>query len=102
MSVFARNCWYWGYLNEHIECELSKLPDSRWTMIRLHELDVQRDRLFHFLGVAPAPVNVRRLNVSTATTVPWARWSTLQQADFERWCGPGMDRWYPGWKEQSR
>jgi acetyltransferase-like isoleucine patch superfamily enzyme len=102
MSVFARNCWYWGYLNEQIECQLSKLPDARWTMIRLHKLDAQRARLFHFLGVAPAPVDVKRLNVSTATTVPWARWSTQQQTDFERWCGPGMDRWYPEWKERSR
>jgi len=99
LSAFERNCWYWSHVNSQIESQLTALPDDRWLTIRLEGLDHKTDAIFEFLGVDPVPVPMARLNVAHYPVERWENWDGSERSAFERWCGDGMDRWYPGWRD---
>lgn len=102
MSTFERNCWRWTYVNETIESQLGLLADDRWTLLRVEEIDPTLERCFSLLGVEPEPVTLLRENVADYSVREWRRWDERRRDAFERWCGAGMDRWYPAWQEGWR
>jgi len=65
----------------------------------LEGLDHKTDAIFEFLGVDPVPVPMARLNVAHYPVERWENWDGSERSAFERWCGDGMDRWYPGWRD---
>jgi hypothetical protein len=98
MTAFAKNCWYWAHVNRVIGVELAGMPPERWMTLRLEDLEARGDEVVRFLGVAPVPAGGLRENPSRRVVVPPRDWSEAEHRDFERWCGPTMDRWYPEWR----
>jgi hypothetical protein len=98
MTPFAKNCWYWAYVNRVIGAEVDRLPASRWMPLRLEDIATENAEVFRFLDVAPVPAAARRENPSRREVVPPTEWSPAEREAFERWCGDAMDRWYPGWR----
>jgi hypothetical protein len=101
LGLFEKNCWHWAYVNAGIESVLSALSPERWRRVRLEELERQAAELFRFLGVAPVPAAVEQENRATYAVTRWQQWSGAERRAFEQWCGEGMDRWYPGWRDAS-
>ena len=95
MSAFEKNCWYWGYVNRTIEAALAGRPETRWLRVRLEDLADRVGDVFDLVGVDRRAVSVERHNAGRGAK---PNWTTAEDAAFERWCGPGMDRWYPDWR----
>jgi len=94
MNCFERCCWYWSYWNDLIEKQLLEIDRSQWIMIKLHELNLKEKELSDFLGV---PVNLESLQVKNkAKYIPLKQdlWSEDQKTVFEKWCGPGLKKWF--------
>lgn len=95
MSAFEKNCWYWAYVNRTIEASTGRLGADRCHRVRLEDLTDEMPALLDFLRVEPSPVAVGRHNAGRGRAPGW---SEAEEEAFVRWCGPGMDRWYPGWQ----
>ncbi|MCC2670174.1 MAG: lacA, partial [Armatimonadetes bacterium] len=102
MTAHEKNCWYWQYWNTRIEQQFARLPPERTLLVRLEELQERIAEVQQFVGVTPLPLEVPRSNAvrpeDQHRLKAWERWTKDQQAVFERRCGAGMDRWYPGWR----
>ncbi len=110
MSTFAKNCWYWGYLNHTIKQQLDKLPKDRWVLVKLEELQKSLNQIYGLLNVESYDLEVPKLN--TAISIPkynmqrnkltgWQSWTPDQCNEFDKWGGPMMDYLYSGWKEDK-
>lgn len=95
MSTFERNCWYWAYVNELIETQLSLLPVDRYMMIRLEDIQGEFEKIHSFLGLDPESQRVPQLNTATDNVINWDNWSSDEARIFNKWCGNFMERWYP-------
>lgn len=101
MSVFAKNCWYWSYVNTRIQEQLEQLPRARWMQVRLEELGESVDGLFQFVGVEPVETRTQRANAADYAINKHEAWSADMKAAFATFCGKGMDQWYPGWNKEE-
>lgn len=102
LSRFEKSCWNWQYVNERIETDMAALGPDRWRMVRLEELGSRAADLCRFLDVDPMALKVETHNRAPQTIRRWKQWSEAEHAAFERWCGAGMSRWYPGERGASR
>ena len=53
-SQFERIAWHWAETHRHAQTELQKLPQERWTQVKLEELVSSRDvaaRVLEFIGL---------------------------------------------------
>ena len=102
MSKFEKICWDWLYMNEGIEQRLAQVSADRWLQVRLEELHVRMPEILRFLAVtATAPIQVERHNATAPSQrLGWSAWGEAERRIFEKWCGAGMDRWYPGWRKE--
>jgi hypothetical protein len=101
LDPFARCCWYWAYTNRLIEREIGRLRLTA-LCLPIERLNARLPALWEFLGLdGPPPVQVPRSNTASGgTPLDWRLWSRREQAVFRAWCGPVMDRHYPGWREE--
>ena len=100
LDNFSKNCWYWAWTNQKIEHDL-KMTKARYKLVRLEELSSKLPEVASFLGVnlqksIEVPVmNVAQKGKGKTTKIQY--WDSSQRAAFKLWCGPLMDRLYPGW-----
>lgn len=97
LSPFERNCWYWYYVNDHIERSLAALPQNRWICVALENLMSELDRIFAFLGVERIEVNVPHRNKAQTRPRYYNEWTSAEMETFARWCGNMMNKMYPNW-----
>jgi acetyltransferase-like isoleucine patch superfamily enzyme len=100
LSVFERNCWYWGYVNKEIERQITALPPERKYVVKSEALIHRAAQLCAYLNIAPSGLKTLP-SISTDkpdAALAWTLWSPEENAACERWCAAGMDRWYPGWR----
>lgn len=95
MSTFARNCWYWAYVNQTIESSLEAIPPAQSIRFSLSELNRDVTPLTEFLNAPPEAISPRHANRAKVGQKPahWQAWSAEQHEEFETYCGPGMTRW---------
>ncbi len=98
MSVFAKTCWYWNYVNCRIEEELRRLPKERWEFVRLEELPKECPRMLQLLNVKYVPLSVSVHNEARRPVKKWDAWDLQERQIFEHGCALGMDRWYHDWR----
>ena len=101
LPLFEKNCWHWNYINVGIERDLLAIGQDRWRRVRLEDLSDGIAEAYRFLRVEPAPVRVETHNQGNYPVRRWQQWSTAETEAFARWCGAGMDRWYPGWRKSD-
>ena len=94
MNSFQRNCWYWTYVNQTIERDLSAIPKSQTMVLRLEDLEDRASEVLEFLGMDAVDLQVRTSNAAFYSKLGPDSWSPQQRADFENWCGPLMRRLY--------
>jgi hypothetical protein len=97
MDAFERNCWFWAWWNDLIEHSLREC-ESRSFFVRLEQLQENTSALLSFLDVSTADLRPEKLNAAKYSVKRWTSWSEEQRQCFEKWCGTGMDKWYPGWR----
>jgi len=99
LPAFAKHCWCWAWTNAKIERDLKKAGVS-FIMVRIEDIDHSVSRIAQFLEVTP-PANLvlRRWNRSTGTVTKASYWDSTQRRAFRRFCGPLMNRLYPGWSQ---
>lgn len=99
LDRFGRCCWYWSYVNRLIGADLGALASEHFNLVRLEDLEAQLPELLDWMGLKtvllPTP---KRLNKGKRSAYPWTAWTPEERASFEEWCGPLMDRFYPGWR----
>jgi hypothetical protein len=107
LARFEKVCWYWKYVNERIEKQLSVLPQDRWRLVKLEELQTSVPDLIEFLGVSSREIAVPHSNKAANlpqfgsradSLVRWPDWGEDWKSAFENWCGELMDRHYPSWR----
>lgn len=96
MTPFARNCWYWGYVNRTIASSFDALPNERRMTVTLEDLSDRMVDLQNFLGVVPHS----ELASVISNSAQYARyvhddWSEEECTQFREFCGPMMTRLYP-------
>ena len=101
MSPFEKCCWYWSYTNRMIDNDLAKLSQDVWIMIRLEDISMYLNEVLKFLELPFYPLKLVQANKHVDTTYHFTNWSEEEQEAFSFWCGQGMDKWYPGWREGS-
>jgi len=99
LSVFEKNCWYWGYVNNVIEQELAKLDPKRWVKLRLEDIKQKLPEIVTFLGGRTYPLKSMRENVTTYKKRHWDEWSASEKKQFEHLCAEQMDKHYPNWRD---
>lgn len=101
MNPFARCCWYWSYINRIIEDDLQHLAGiDNWRLIRLEDIDRELISLLPWLGLRVVEsLGVARHNKAHYPVYRSSQWSEEEWAVFTYWCGPMMDKFYPGWQE---
>ena len=98
MTDFQKCCWSWSYANRTIARSLEDLDARSWIQVRLEELADHLPSLLRFLDLPFYPVRVLHANASETGLRDPQAWSKEEKEAFDRWCGQGMDRWYPGWR----
>jgi hypothetical protein len=97
MMPFEKNCWYWYYVNNRINNDLSKIPKHRWIRIKLEYLDNKLETLCEFLGVDYYAIDIPHINKAKTPPRKWSEWSSKEMELFTKWCGKLMDTIYPNW-----
>jgi hypothetical protein len=100
LDRFAKCCWYWAAVNQIIESDLQALNLPTFAL-RLERVRSQLPELLAWLGVEarlPEETAVPQRNLARQVPYHWTRWTDAERAAFVRWCGPQMDRTYPGWR----
>lgn len=95
MTPFARNCWYWAFVNSTIEQNLAGVPDAQWVRLTLNDLNRDVGPLLDFLGAGREAIQARHENKARPGQEPSrsTNWSAEQHAAFEQHCAAGMARW---------
>jgi hypothetical protein len=101
MTSFEKNCWYWYYVNCEIERRLANIPKDRIFTIKLEEIEQKYDTLLEFLGVEKIITKIPQLNKAFYDLKHWASWDKEERLIFKKYCGKGMDNWYPGWRDDN-
>ena len=102
MSKFLKNCWYWGYVNRKIEESFSHLADEDKLIIRLEDVQESLPRVCEFIGVSSNKAkNIPVENKANYKRFDFANWSVDERYGFEKFCGEIMDKFYPGWRDNS-
>ncbi len=117
MDRFERVCWLWSFTNRLIEQELVRHGPEHYRVVTIERLGAALPDLCDFLGLEPVSFVVGRANrrvvrgvadeaVAGSTNLvdavqTWTDWTAEQREIFTRWCGPLMDRHYPGWRSDD-
>lgn len=101
MSEFGKNCWHWIHINRGIERQLAALPQDRVRQVKLEELGEALPGLVNWLGLKAVTINTGVHNKATYKVRRWEAWNDEERQAFRKWCGAGMDEWYPGWMTQA-
>ena len=68
--------------------------------MRLEEADERLPDLIRWMGFNPqSGLSMSVDNLAKKERHHWTEWTTDEHAAFDKWCGPVMDRHYPGWRE---
>lgn len=96
MSSFERNCWYWAYWNRLIEKQLTQLPDNKWLMVKLEELDTAFEKIINFLGCRKFEFKTMKANEALPSykLIKKSSWKKEENNAYEKWCNPLMEKWY--------
>lgn len=94
MDSFARNCWYWSYINRKIEKDLSSISANKWMWCDIGEFESRRDQVMQFLGVSEHTFQVQQHNASDYGRYLPEDWTSQQRADFDDHCSSIMRRIY--------
>ncbi len=94
MTCFERCCWYWYYWNQLIEKQFEHISASNKYFIKLEELNNDYKNIFKFLGVEPIDVNIEIKNKAQYTPYKSLNWNKQQIDAYNKWCAPGMKKWY--------
>jgi hypothetical protein len=114
---FEKLCWQWSAVNRWIEHDTADAPPF---LVRVEELPHRLPALVRELRLPPATFVVPRANrrrdasdrrpdrlvraadgLNVREVEGWQGWSETRRRTFERWCGPQMDRLYPGWRDAA-
>lgn len=102
MDPFAKCCWYWSYVNRTIEQDIERyLPTGRSRQLTLENINEEIHALTPWLGLGKGPLSrVEVHNRAHYSVHHPSQWTEGQRETFNYWCGPMMDKLYPGWKER--
>tara|TARA_R110001592_G_scaffold126336_1_gene337509 strand:+ start:151284 stop:152246 length:963 start_codon:yes stop_codon:yes gene_type:complete len=102
LSPFARNCWYWSFVNSTIRDSVENLSLQDWCMVRLEDLPESYNYIQQFLCVSKyVKIDDLKLNSSRPEKMPehWSSWSDEKWEVFSSFCSAEMDRYYPEWNK---
>jgi acetyltransferase-like isoleucine patch superfamily enzyme len=99
MSSFEKNCWHWFYINKEIETRIANVATDRIFILKLEEIEEKYESLLEFLEVEKINTKIPKLNTAFYDLKHWSSWNKEERLTFKKYCGNGMDNWYPGWKD---
>jgi acetyltransferase-like isoleucine patch superfamily enzyme len=94
MDIFSKNCWYWSYVNESIERQLSSLRKEDKFFVKIENLSNSITELCDFIGVANEKMEVFISNSANYKVKKYEEWTDKEKNIFSDLCGDNLEKWY--------
>ena len=97
MTVFEKNCWYWNFWNTKIETAFSKMGNERKFILKLEDLEIEKENIQKFLGVENIiplePIHKNKTKKIHKTKEEF--WTKEKKDILELYCGNLNSKFYP-------